>query len=285
MLSRRNAIIKPVVTKPEDQTLRTAIEQFLSARWRSESEIISAYRRLCKETHPDLSGRSGELFVVVQQAFHEALARLDARAGTPSGFDPYEVIRADGYPEQRPPRECFLISLMRYVALGLYSYRVRRNSELQKRNTRVVRSVEYWARAYDRELLPVFRAFDETQLRPLSSTAEMQRYYRARRVLLDGLHAFSQYQRSGRSITAEVAADRLRKGIAGLERVAPGDRSLGLARRLIPELDLPPVCAGLTGGREAGDLAERRSGCESGGESAAKSRHSSYSPRRFRTSR
>lgn len=275
MLRAQAAIIELNV-KPEDEALRNAIQRFLSVPRRSEAEIIRAYRRLCKETHPDLSGGSGELFVAVQQAFREALARLDARAGSPEGFDPYEVIRNEGYPEQLPPRECFLISLMRYSALGLYSYRVRRNPELQKRNTRVVRSVAYWARAYDRELLPVFQAFDETQLRPLSSTAEMQRYYRARRVLLDGLHAFSQYQRSGRLSTADVAADRLRKGIVGLERVAPGDRSLALARRLVPELDLPPVCAGV-----AGLTGEQRREAEP----SPASRSSNYSPRRFRSSR
>ena len=239
----RTAIIENGV-KLQQSSYRAVIERFLNTQWRSESEIVRAYRKLCKDTHPDLTGLSSDAFVAVQEAFAEALARVQRRtepAGKQRPFSVYDVIRESGYPTDLPPRACFLIALMRYTNLGLYSFRIRRHPGLQRRNAGVVRAVRYWAEQYDSSVMSLFDAFDETQLRSLASTAEMQRYHRARRMLLDGLHSFFQYQRSGRTTTGQVAADRLRYGIAVLEAVAPEDSSLGLAARLVEELSGPPI--------------------------------------------
>ncbi len=210
------------------------------------------YRQLCKQTHPDLSGLSADAFVAVQEAFAEALVRVRNRSAGERDLDPYAVIRDSGYPDTIPERPCFLIALMRYTNLGLYSYRIRRNPHLQRRSAQIVASVEHWARVYDPPLVPLFRAFDETQLRPLASTAEMQRYHRARRVLLDGLHTFFQFQRLGRQTTGQIAAERLRYAVTLLETLAPQERTLGLARRLVVELGYPPVSSYLPAAGEVG---------------------------------
>lgn len=241
MLAGRSAIMNAVV-RPHRSPYSAAIEQFVNTSWRSENEVVRAYRRLCKDTHPDLTGLSSDAFVAVQQALAEALARLQRREAIGVAFNPYTIIRDSGYPAGLPPRACFLIALMRYTSLGLYSFRIRRSTQLQRRNAEVVRAVRYWAAQYDGELLALFETFDETQLRPLASTAEMQRYHRARRLLLDGLHTFFQYQRAGRYTTGQIAADRLRYAVAMLETAAPGDRGLGLAKRLVQELSGPPFC-------------------------------------------
>jgi hypothetical protein len=127
----------------------------------------------------------------------------------PVPFDPHAIIAEAGYPEVRDPRGSLYIALRWFFSKGMQNYRIRAMKGLRKRNRRIVRTIFHWARIYHPGFVPVFAAYHRNRFQYLSTTWEIKNYNYAKRLFLDGVSGFFNYQFSGRRGTIEVARDKL----------------------------------------------------------------------------
>lgn len=247
----------------------------------SRQELDHLFRLLSKRSHPDATGGSGEDFIELRRVYERACARLGAapvngastvevqtrtagaevfssrgqgqssRPASPpnttagaaddSGFDPSRIVREAGFDESLSSRGCLFLSLKVFFNLGLYNYRVRSLRGLQRRNADILRTIDSWARIYDPAVAEIFNDYSSRTLQSLSTTWEIKNFNYAKRLFLDGVTCFFNYQVSGRTGTAEVARDKftwcsytLRKVIRNSHPMTP------MADWFLRELEFPP---------------------------------------------
>ena len=232
----------------------------------SRQELDHLFRLLSKRSHPDATGGSGEEFIELRRVYERARTRLgdtgpeflnlkrqplrrsDTAIRTGSRqeaaaavFDPSRIIREEGYDESLSSRGCLFLSLKVFFNLGLYNHRVRSLRGLQRRNADILRTIDYWARIYDPAVAAIFNDYSGRTFQSLSTTWEIKNFNYAKRLFLDGVAGFFNYQVSGRTGTAEVARDKftwcsytLRKVIRNSHPMTP------MAEWFLRELEAPP---------------------------------------------
>ncbi len=216
------------------QNLEHIINKILNHGGYTEEELDRLFRALSKQTHPDLGGGDGEAFIRLREAYETAKARLRgepvpdfggaAATGTadrpgsayaqgvrsrPQPFNPHAIIAEAGYPEVRDPRGSLYIALRWFFSKGMQNYRIRTMKGLRKRNRRIVRTIFHWGRVYHPGFVRIFAAYHRNRFQYLSTTWEIKNYNYAKRLFLDGVSGFFNYQFTGRRGTIEVAKDKL----------------------------------------------------------------------------
>ncbi len=166
---------------------------------------------------------------------------LSRGTGTKSGFDPSRIVREAGFDESLSSRGCLFLSLRAFFNLGMYNHRIRSLRGLQRRNAEILYTILYWGKIYSPRFVPVFTDYSSRTFQSLSTTWEIKNFNYAKRLFLDGVTGFFNYQVSGRTGTAEVARDKftwcsytLRKVIKDSHPMAP------MAEWFLEELDSPP---------------------------------------------
>jgi hypothetical protein len=244
----------------------------------SLQELDHLYRLLSKRSHPDATGGgSGEEFIALRRVYESARHRLDSymfaegvRSGdlrgefpsagektadtsaerfvgassgrAPLTFDPYGPIRDAGYNENLPARACLIVTLRSFFHMGLHNYKIRSMKGLQRRNAELLRAAVFWALRYDKEFASLFAEYSRTSLQSLSTTWEIKNFNYAKRLFLDGVTGFFDFQKSGRPGTAEVAAEKLTWCSYTLRKVIRREHPMApLAEWFIAELELPPA--------------------------------------------
>lgn len=237
-------------------------------------ELDHVFRLLSKRSHPDATGGdSSEEFIALRRVYEAARGRLTASAGgeafqffpsaektsapspasqgysdsrpgagaVPRIFDPYGPIRDAGYDENLPERACLIVVLRTFFNLGLHNYKIRSMKSLRRRNAELLRAVFYWARRYDADFAALFAEYSRHSFQSLSTTWEIKNFNYAKRLFLDGVTGFFDFQKSGRPGTAKVAADKLTWCSYTLRKVIRQEHPMApLAEWFIAELELPP---------------------------------------------
>jgi hypothetical protein len=228
------------------QNAQQIIRKILDQGSYTEAELDRLFRVLSKQTHPDLGGGDGEAFIRLREAYETAKYRLRGDPAAASGvthgartaaagnrpatgaggngaaaaqqrspeprpvpFDPHAIIAEAGWPEVHDPRGSLYIALRWFFSMGMQNYRIRTMKSLRKRNRRIVRTIFHWARAYHPGFVPIFAAYHRNRIQYLSTTWEIKNYNYAKRLFLDGVSGFFNYQFSGRWGTIDVARDKL----------------------------------------------------------------------------
>ncbi|TFG61473.1 MAG: hypothetical protein E4H36_10420 [Spirochaetales bacterium] len=216
----------------------------------SREELLSVYRILCKNTHPDLTGKDGADFIKVQEAF----SRFRNNAGKGSlrptaAFDPFKVIRETGWKGGFQAKNSLYLGLYRYFLSGLHSYRIRSNQVLQERNLQIIRTILYWAEKYDKEFVRIFTNFNRSVFNHLRISEHYREELKARKILLDGFYWFLHYQDTGRESSRRICLEKLNASAFMLRLFSPLTGSvkspclawMELCLWLQQELDKEPV--------------------------------------------
>jgi len=235
----------------------------------SRQELDHLFRLLSKRSHPDATGGSGEEFIRLRSIYERARLRLNDSGGAPAvpsagavhpsrkpspshspsppagnesrDFDPGKIIREAGFDDSLSSRGCLFLSLQAFFNLGMYNYRIRALPGLQRRNNDVLQTITYWARIYDPEVVEIFRAYSSRTYQSLSTTWEIKNFNYAKRLFLDGVTSFFNYQASARIGTAEVAKDKFSWCSYTLKKVIRNSHPMTpMAEWFLRELDLPP---------------------------------------------
>ena len=213
---------------------RLLAELLVSGEELSETELKRVYRRLCKLTHPDLTGKDGREFTRVNEEYQEArkyISRLDksfgpGRAKLPRG-------RLD-------PGLALFVSLLYYTTSGLHSTRVRLKPALKARNRLVIERVVRWAEIYDPEFIPVFIAYNKSWLIRFTDRETRIRLRRAKRLFLSGLNFFFDYKIRGYGVARKVCVSYLKEAsfeFLGIDREQVRGAFIDFIRWLLKEMD------------------------------------------------
>jgi curved DNA-binding protein CbpA len=185
------------------------VEKMLTKNSFSREDFFKLYRILCKNTHPDLTGKDGKDFIRVQELY-EQMKNLTVR------FDPYKVIRESGFSVPHnlgtpftADRAALYISLHRYVSLGLHSYKLRSNALLKERNRTVIRTVLYWGNRYDKRFVPLFVDYNKNKFEQVIINENLKHELKGKRLFVEGLGWFTKYQETGRRSSAHIAREKL----------------------------------------------------------------------------
>ncbi|MDA3947751.1 MAG: hypothetical protein PF508_00865 [Spirochaeta sp.] len=237
------------------QDLDRLFSQLREAPPNSQAELDRIYRRGSRALHPDLTGDDGSRFVRFQHVF--ALYRTEwadrrSISSIRQSVDPFAVLRDLGLPDDLPPRPALYASLYRFRSLGLERWRVRTRPALRRRNAQIIRTVIYWAYAYNRTAPRVLTPF---LLHPGSFAVQdrhASRYFLLRKLLFRSLDLLIRYQDLQREATRDIARDIL----AYVDHVFPDQRRdappvFGELREMMrwisAESELPPDRIGLDG--------------------------------------
>lgn len=193
------------------------VEKFLTKNTFSKEDFFKLYRILCKNTHPDLTGKDGSDFIRVQELYEQMKTMGAADSVTlTSRFDPFKVIRESGFTVPQNPdssvkadRAALYISLHRYVSLGLHSYKLRSKSLLKERNRTVIRTVLYWGNRYDRRFVPLFVDYNKNKFEQVIINENLKHELKGKRLFVEGLGWFAKYQETGRASSAHIAREKL----------------------------------------------------------------------------
>lgn len=252
------------------------LRSLLSQNSYSLRELDHFYRLLSKRCHPDATGGTGEEFIELRQVYEQETARLLVGAQTapplhqaseqphptshqqhqssnrpgqgpqkPEPFDPRQLVREAGFDLRLPPRGCLYVGLQAFFSSGMYNYRIRAMHGLKRRNTAIFRTIFHWSRLYDPDFAALFSAYSRYPLQSLSTTQQIKNFSYAKRLFLDGINGFFNYQHSGRSGTAEVTRDKFSWCAYTVRRVIKIDHPMAaLAEWFSAELDKPPQFRG-----------------------------------------
>ncbi|MFQ3620763.1 MAG: hypothetical protein SNJ78_07440 [Spirochaetales bacterium] len=219
-----------------------AIEKLLSQGKYSQKDLVSIYRFLCKNTHPDIRKDGGELFLRVRQVYEEALEKIKNRQknSTPSpypAFNPGTFTPFLDKPEVETPRGYLFSALRLYFLLGLYSSKVRKAQAKAERYQVVMQAVQYWAEQYSYSFAQVFQSFNNQVFQSITDLRKLKQYAYAKRLFVNGAELFLHYQETGREISRKLASEKLSTALVLLERLALDDPTEGFARFLLVEIE------------------------------------------------
>ena len=106
----------------------------------------------------------------------------------------------------------------------------------------IMRSVLYWAALYDQRFIKIFIDLNMNIIRNIRTIKTIRQYSLARRLLIQGMDLFFQYQEKGRASSKKVAEEKLYKSIQLFYAINSQDTPMvPLAQWLLNELDLDPV--------------------------------------------
>lgn len=190
--------------------MKDVVDKLLTTGSFTKEDFNKLYRLLCKNTHPDLTGKDGKDFIKLQEINKQIQKKTDAEAFfIRQKFDPNKIVIESGYPKPDDERTALFISLQRYVHLGLHSYKLRTKSPLKERNRQVIRTVLYWGNLYDKQFVTIFLEYNKNTLAQIVVDQTLKHGLKGRRVFIDGLRWFNKYQETGRRSAAHIAKDKL----------------------------------------------------------------------------
>lgn len=222
----------------ETAALPDIISKLLTTKSCTREEFRKIYLYLCKNTHPDLTGKDGGDFIRLKELYRRIEEKEAGLHGVTAGpFDPFRIIRESGYDPGEDPRAALFISLYRYMSAGMHSYRVRRKAPLKERNAQILRTVLFWAGTYDRGFVQIFIDFNTRIFQQIRSTSDLKQEGKAKRYFREGFDWFFRFQLAGRDAARTLAEDKLRMCLYTLGLLGTEDSPVvPFARWLLDEL-------------------------------------------------
>jgi hypothetical protein len=224
--------------------MNDVVEKLLTSGSFTREDFFRLYRLLCKNTHPDLTGKDGSEFIRLQQVYEQVTQSMHSAASftfKPS-FDPYRIIQESGYPKPEHSRTALFISLQRYMGLGLHTHKIRSKALSKEPARQVIRTILYWANHYDNRFVKVFVDFNKNKFEQIQINEKLKNGLKGRRYFFNGLNWFLKYQETGRSSAAHIAREKLHMAIYLVKDYGENDTPLvPFAEWLLEELRHNPV--------------------------------------------
>ncbi|MFP4562440.1 MAG: hypothetical protein ACLFRY_03940 [Spirochaetia bacterium] len=221
----------------EITALPDIISKLLTTKSCTREEFRRIYLYLCKNTHPDLTGKDGEDFIRLKEIYRR-IEEKEPSAESVTPFEPMRILQESGFEAGGDPRAALFISLYRYMSTGMHSYRIRRKPPLKERNALILRTVLYWAGTYDRNFLQIFIDYNTRIFQQIRSTSELKQEGKAKRYFREGFDWFFRYQLSGKPASKTLAEDKLRMCLYTLRIFGANDSPVvPFARWLLEELE------------------------------------------------
>ncbi len=219
------------------------VAKLLTTRSCTKEEFKRVYKLLCKNTHPDLTGKDGQDFIRLQELYTKVRKReADVQIQRLPSFNPYKIVEESGYPSVRDPRAALYISLYRYAASGMNAYKIRSKEVLRERNSLIIRTVLYWGSIYDPAFVPLFIDYNSKVFEHIRVSSTMKQELKGKRLFLQGLDWFCKYQDTGRTSSGTISRDKLRGSIYTFEVFGSNHSPvIPFARWLIEELEKEPI--------------------------------------------
>jgi hypothetical protein len=219
------------------------VVKLLTTRSCTREEFKRIYKLLCKNTHPDLTGKDGSDFIFLQEIYRRIKDREHRLSvGASESFDPYKIIYESGYGKVRDSRSALYLSLYRYVSSGLHTYKIRSKDILRERNSLIIRTVLYWAGIYDIKFVQIFIDYNQKILDHIRASSTLRQGVKGKRLFLDGLDWFFKYQDTGRESSGKISRDKLTASIYTLRIFGFDDAPIiPFSEWLLGELELTPI--------------------------------------------
>lgn len=174
-----NSIIQRLISEGKDLSL---------------NELKKTYRRLCKETHPDITKKDSSDFQQLQSEYEIAKKSLQQIK------DYYKAMqlnqgnqsnKIDIIISREQIKKKFYDSLHHYTVAGLHFTRLRRKPSLKARNSTILKQVFYWGNLYDPEFCAIFKEYNKIHFRSFYNRKQEERYYTGKKLFVQGLrHMF-----------------------------------------------------------------------------------------------
>jgi len=241
------------------------LQNLLSQGDFSESELKRTYYELCKETHPDITGKGSAPFLRLQQDYIDAqeylrrieTSEIDIEENPNTAWSQFQSAaeRSEQQDtsqtqsklrfEDFEPRTALFLSLDRYNAAGLHSARVRLKEELRNRNKEILQEVLHWASIYDPEFIPIFLEYNRTYLQTFKRWKKQSQFRLIRKKFLYGFSSFLNYQRNGGTGNTRLARSYLNETGTLLRRLSPigkeHEAMLHFSDWMLKQLEQPSV--------------------------------------------
>ncbi|MGC8765011.1 MAG: hypothetical protein ACP5QT_03910 [Brevinematia bacterium] len=207
----------------------------------SEKEAKRIFRRYSKLIHPDITKTdTNEEFINLKREFEEALVVIK------NPFLLGNILREEEEEAQKPEniREKIYKMLSIYVALGIYSQKVRIKKELKDRNEKIIETIIDLGRLYDPEFSRLFESFNSFYFQPFDEWYEERQLKNARKLFISGIRKFLDYQRNGNVMNLRMATSYLNDAYYEYTYRAKSDyhrNILNLIQWFISELSKPPL--------------------------------------------
>jgi hypothetical protein len=197
----------------------------------SEKELKKIYRDFCKKTHPDLTGKASEDFLIIQKEYEEAKKYLS------------EIILHERESNLKNPRIMLHTLLYSYNIYGLHSSKIRRKEELKERNISLTREIIFWGKIYDPEFVTIFIEYNKKHIKSFTGWEEESIFKKGRDLFLKGLIYFFEYEAKGNLGTLKIASMSLHDAIFELNLISSSSLRKSIfdyTNWILKELELPP---------------------------------------------
>ncbi|MCG8571538.1 MAG: hypothetical protein MJB14_15490 [Spirochaetes bacterium] len=174
------------------------LKSLISGRNISEKQLKKIYHYLCLQTHPDLTGKDGKEFIEIQKEYQQACMYFNKLKDfvKEGEIDPSRL---------KNPRHELLLNLYHYTIAGLHSVKIRMKPELKSRNAKIIKSILFWAKWYDKNFITIFIDYNKPQFKCFKQWQSEKEHKVIRKQFLYSLYHFFQYQKTGSQSKYEAA--------------------------------------------------------------------------------
>jgi len=198
----------------------------------SELELKKVYRELCKQTHPDITGKNSQEFIEIQNDYKIAKKYLTSLLSSNYNVNEFK------------PRIMLYKCLYNYNLYGLNSSKIRRMPELKSRNLSLTKELIFWANIYDQDFLKIFIEYNKKHIKDFNGWKEEEIFKKGRDYFIKGFNFFLEYQSNGNLGTKKVCLTYLQESTFELTLISKSTLRQSIANFanwLINELDKKPV--------------------------------------------
>lgn len=181
------------------------LKELIKSRNFSEKEAKRVFRKLSKLTHPDITKKnSSEDFINLKMELEEALAVIK----NPTLVE--NILKSeDSFLFDEENEVNLRVNLYRwleiYISLGIYSQKIRLKKELKERNEKIISSIINLSKLYDEEFAELFEEFNSNYFQPFDEWFEERELRNARKLLINGIRKFLDYENTGNLLTLRTA--------------------------------------------------------------------------------
>ena len=207
----------------------------------TEKEAKRVFRRFSKLIHPDITKLdTNEEFINLRKEYEEALVVIK----NPIVLENILKEEIEEKPGPENVREEIYKMLSVYITLGIYSQKIRIKKDLKERNERIIEKIVQFGWVYDPEFARLFDNFNAFYCQPFDEWYEERQLKNAKKLFINGLRSFLDYQRSGNLMTYRMAMSYLNDAHYEYTYRARSDyhkNILKLIEWFLVELSKPPL--------------------------------------------
>ncbi len=175
------------------------IEEMLAKGNLTEKEAKKIFRKYSKLIHPDITKENTEdEFIKLRNEYEEALLMLK------NSKVKINVEKENNYDTNSLRKKIYQL-LNIYIALGVYSQKIRLKQNLKERNEKIINTIVEMAYKYDPEFVTPFKNYNSLHFQSFEEWYEERQLKNAGKLFINGIRSFLEYQKSGNILTMRMA--------------------------------------------------------------------------------